>query len=79
MCVIAESSCSIRKPHETISPKTAGFIKAAINQRLIKRLGHSWGDCAMAENQQNITEAITHVGGSILRCSQMVAADRCIP
>lgn len=39
-------SCSERRPFETVRPTIPGFIKLAINQRLIKRLEHSWGDWA---------------------------------
>lgn len=81
MCVKTESSCSVRRPYGKMCPTIPGFIKPAINQRLIKRLGHSWRDWAMAENQQNITGAVIHLGGNgrILKCSQMVTGDKSTP
>lgn len=48
MCV--KTRCSVRRPYEAVCPTIPGFIKPAINQGLIKRLGHSWREWTMVEN-----------------------------
>lgn len=65
MCVKTnESRCRVRRPDETVCPTIPGFIKPAINQRLIKKARPQLGGMSYGwKLNQNITGACHQSGG----------------
>lgn len=65
MCVKTnESRCRVRRPDETVRPMIPGFIKPAINQRLIKKARPQLGGTSYGwKLNQNIMGACHQSGG----------------